>query len=170
MKVFTLGYQALKLDVYTQTLINAGIGIVLDVREVPWSYNRQYIKSILQRTLSDSGINYLHLKSCGNPSSNRKTATSIQECLDRYKIYLRQNPDCLNGLFNEIKTASDSGRPACLTCYEKSPHDCHRKILLDFLCETNPFLEVVHLQGELVPAVTKINPLPLFSDTISPQL
>lgn len=170
MQVFTLGYQGLSLELYTQTLLDANVGIVLDVREVAWSNNRKYIKSVLERTLAESEIKYSHLKSCGNPSSNRKTAKTVEECLSRYEVYLRQNPDCLAILAKNIIEASNAGRPACLTCYEKSPHDCHRKILLDVLSETTPELEIIHLQGAAQKVTTRTNQMPLFSDTINQQL
>jgi uncharacterized protein (DUF488 family) len=166
MQVFTLGYQGLSLELYTETLVSAGVGLLIDVRETPWSYNRRYIKSVLERTMSTVDIDYLHLKECGNPSANRKTAKSIKECLTRYKRHLRQNSDCLITLLGHIRNAAKSGRPACLTCYEKEPHDCHRSILLDFLAASDPTISVTHLRPDAVQALPKIVAAsPLFSGT-----
>ncbi len=148
MRVFTLGYQGLSLDLYTETLVSAGVGTLIDVRLTAWSYNRKYIKSVLERTMADADLDYVHLKDCGNPSINRKTAKSAKDCLAKYRKYLAKNPHCLVELKEQIKAASDSGRPACLTCYEREPHECHRSILLDFLVSSDPRIKVSHLVVE----------------------
>ena len=146
MRVFTLGYQGLPLDIYTDTLTSAGVGTLIDVRETPWSYNRRYIKSVLKRAMENAEIEYVHLKECGNPSSNRKTATSVKDCLTKYKRHLRKNPDCLIKLLDFIREADKAGRPACLTCFEREPHDCHRTILLEFLIKAGAKMKIEHLQ------------------------
>ena len=148
MQVFTLGYQGLDLEVYTDTLLSAGVGLLIDVRETAWSYNRRYIKGVLSRTMAAADIEYLHLKECGNPSSNRKTATSVSECLRRYRTHLRENSDCLITLLDYIRVAADGGRPACLTCYEREPHECHRSILLELISEVHPSIQITHLHGD----------------------
>lgn len=168
MKVYTLGYQGLSLENYVETLLASNVGIVLDVREVAWSYNRRYIKSVLQKTLLDAGIKYTHLRVCGNPSSNRKTATSVEECLSRYRDYLGENLDCLETLLEYVKHANKRKQPACLTCYENKPEECHRKILTDALIEIVPELEITHLR--YVEVSTKINQTLLFSDTTAQLL
>lgn len=162
MKVFTLGYQGLSLENYVETLLASNVGIVLDVREVAWSYNRRYIKSVLQKTLIEAGIKYTHLRICGNPSSNRKTATSIEECLSRYRDYLNENAECLETLLKYVELASGRNQPACLTCYEHKAEDCHRKILTDALIEIVPELQITHLK---YIEANKINHAPLFLDT-----
>ena len=145
MQVFTLGYQGLTLETYTETILAAGVGLLIDVREVPWSYNRKYIKSVLECTMSSADVGYLHLKECGNPSANRKSAASIEECLARYSAYLEANTDCLDTLSIHIRSAYEAGKPACLTCFEKHPYECHRSILLNQLSKRMPELSVTHL-------------------------
>ena len=162
MKVFTLGYQGLSLEKYVETLVAANVGIVLDVREVAWSYNRRYIKSVLQKTLLEANIKYTHLRVCGNPSANRKTATSVEECLSRYQDYLKENLECLEILWEYVEQASRRNQPACLTCFENKPEECHRKILTDALVEIVPELQITHLQ---YVEATKTNHAPLFWDT-----
>ena len=145
MQVFTIGYQGLKLEQYVESLLDAGVGIVLDVRETPWSYNRKYIKSVMANALGESGVSYLHLKECGNPKENRRTARTMEECLDNYRDYLRKNTDCLSELGHEIRKAFEVGSPAALTCYERDPHDCHRTILLEELSRLVPDIQVTHI-------------------------
>ncbi|MDQ3061827.1 MAG: DUF488 domain-containing protein [Acidobacteriota bacterium] len=168
MKIFTLGYQGLDLKTYIETLSANNVGIVLDVREVAWSYNRIYTKSNLQKSLLSSGIKYTHIRSAGNPSSNRKTATSVEDCLTKYRVYLKENSSCLETLLEYIKSFRDEGVHVCLTCFEHLPHECHRSILTEELTEIEPNLQIFHLRTQKKSIETK--GLSLFSDTIAQLL
>src|SRR6202044_2139648 len=74
LDLYTLGYQGVDVDTYVRTLKEAGVGIVVDVRETPWSHKRGFCKNILSSELSKAGIEYVHVKSAGNPKENRRTA------------------------------------------------------------------------------------------------
>lgn len=145
MTVYTLGYQGISLDKYIEILLSFGVGIVLDVRETPWSFKRGFTKAEMEKNLNKAGISYIHLRSAGNPSTNRKTAQSPEECLGRYKIYLKAHPECLQHLLSYIDEANKMGKPACLTCYEQIPSQCHRSILIEHLLLKEPGLTVIHL-------------------------
>lgn len=165
MQVFSLGYQGLSLDQYTSALLEVGVGMVLDVRETPWSYNRRYIRSVMEKALNAVGIDYQHLKECGNPSANRKTASSPQECLDRYRTLLAGEQGCLDRLLSQIAAADSRGRPACLTCYEHDPVDCHRTILLEFIAERTPDLQIIHLTPNKNQSIKIVVAPPVVLDT-----
>jgi uncharacterized protein (DUF488 family) len=149
MRLYTLGYQQVSLQDYLQSLVESGIGVVLDVRETAWSYKRGFSKSQLQAALNNVGISYIHVPSAGNPSQNRKTAKSPAECLRRYRKHLNQHPSCINELLVHIKRAAKAGRPACLTCYEKHHSDCHRSILVDALQIAEPKIRPRHLEADV---------------------
>ena len=151
MKVFTLGYQTLSSDLYVRTLVNAGVGIVLDVRERAWSQRPEFVKGTLNDALYVAGIRYIHVKAAGNPAQNRKTARSAAECLTRYRIHLKTNVASLHALLTEIRAASGDGRPACLTCYERIYTDCHRSVLIEELQVLAPEIVVVHLEPSVAP-------------------
>jgi uncharacterized protein (DUF488 family) len=146
--VYTLGYQGINLETYVGILKAAGVGLVVDVREVPWSRKPGFSKAQLQAALQTANIAYIHIRSAGNPSSNRKTAKSPADCLRRYRTYLQQNDECLDILLDLIGEATQNGRPACLTCFERLPDDCHRSILIDFLSARCSTLSVFHLPEE----------------------
>ena len=129
MKLFTLGYQNLNVELYVKSLVNAGVGIVLDVREHAWSQRPAFIKSNLRSSLLSAGIEYQHVKDAGNPSRNRKTARNATECLSRYRRHLKDHAGCLAELLTIIRNGSEAGRPACLTCYERESQNCHRSVL-----------------------------------------
>lgn len=131
LNIYTLGYQGVDVDSYVSKLQAAGVGIVADVRETPWSHKRGFCKNILSNELSKAGIDYVHVKSAGNPKANRRTAPDLVECLRRYRIYLDENPTGVVDLIDLVRTAASRNRTVCLTCFEKDADDCHRSILVD---------------------------------------
>jgi len=130
LNLYTLGYQGVDVNTYVLKLKSAGVGIVADVRETPWSHKRSFCKNILSSELSKVGIDYVHVKSAGNPKENRRTAPDMAECLRRYKNYLRKNPAGIADLIQVIRMAASLNRTVCLTCFEKDVQDCHRSILV----------------------------------------
>ena len=131
LNLYTLGYQGVDVDSYVSKLKAAGVGIVADVRETPWSHKRGFCKNILSSELSKAGIDYVHVKSAGNPKENRRTAPDLVECLRRYRVYLDENPTGIVDLIEVVRTAASRNRSVCLTCFEKDADDCHRSILVD---------------------------------------
>jgi uncharacterized protein (DUF488 family) len=67
LDLYTLGYQGVDVNTYVQRLKAAGAGIVADVRETPWSHKRGFCKNALSSELSKAGIDYIQVKSAGNP-------------------------------------------------------------------------------------------------------
>jgi uncharacterized protein (DUF488 family) len=131
LDLYTLGYQGVDVNTYVRKLKAAGVGIVADVRETPWSHKRGFCKNFLSAELSKAGIEYIHVKSAGNPKDNRRTAPDMAECLRRYRRYLNENPKGVADLIEVIRTSASRNRTVCLTCFEKDVQDCHRSILVD---------------------------------------
>jgi len=118
---------------YVEILKSAGVAIVADVRETPWSHKSGFCKKALSSELSKAGIEYIHVRSAGNPKENRRTAPDLAECLRRYEKYLMTNPAGVIDLAQIVRTAASQNRSVCLTCFEKDVHDCHRSILVSAL-------------------------------------
>jgi uncharacterized protein (DUF488 family) len=130
LELYTLGYQGVDVNTYVQKLKAAGVGIVADVRETPWSHKPGFCKNALSSELSKAGIDYIHVKSAGNPKENRRTAPDLAECLSRYRRYLATNPAGVADLVQVVQAAALENRTVCLTCFEKDVKDCHRSILV----------------------------------------
>lgn len=148
MDIFTLGYQGLSLAAYVEELTSEAIDLVIDIRETAWSHKPGFSKTPLAAGLERAGIEYIHLKSAGNPASNRKTAKTIEECLSRYKQHLRKQPRCVGELVTIIETARRRNRKVCLTCFERSPAECHRSVLIKELVRHVESLSAIHLPIE----------------------
>jgi uncharacterized protein (DUF488 family) len=147
MNLYTLGYQGTDITTYVNTLKEAGVNLVIDVRETAWSYKRGFCKTSLSTELTKAGIEYVHLRSAGNPKENRRTSLTMQECLRNYRAYLKSNPKGLIDLLEVLKSAKKLKKSACLTCFEKAPHECHRSILASSVVAYRPKIKTVHLQA-----------------------
>jgi uncharacterized protein (DUF488 family) len=145
MTLYTLGYQGLSIAEYVRILRQAQVGLVLDVRDHAWSQRPEFVKSTLGNELARAGINYIHAPFVGNPAQIRKHARSPAQCLRKYKSYIEGEEEAIRILNQMIAEAVTLGRSVCLTCYERDPLTCHRKILVDLLTSLNEILEVVHL-------------------------
>lgn len=148
MRIYTLGYEGLGLSSYISILRNFNVGVVLDVRERAWSQSPQFVKSALHHALASAGIGYVHIPSAGNPSEIRKNVRSTKECMRRFRVHLNAHPECLREIYGLARAAAQAGRPACLTCVERLPGNCHRGILIEALIERYKKIEPVHLPLE----------------------
>lgn len=151
MQIYTLGYQGLNSQFYSQALVNAGVSLVIDVRENPWSYRSEYIGAILKRELAEAGIDYEHWRALGNPASIRKTAKTPAQCLRRYAAHLARLPQVTDLLAERFFLEWNNGRRICLTCFEKDVDGCHRSIIIAELLRRQPEIIPINLCPEPPP-------------------
>jgi uncharacterized protein (DUF488 family) len=135
-----IGYQGLGADELIERLRAAGIAVVLDVRELPWSRRAEFSKRALAEGLARAGIDYVHVRAAGNPRENRKSGGTSAEILARYRAHLAGTPGVLDALLDAA-----AGRPAALLCYEADAAACHRSVLLAALAEQHPQWTVLDL-------------------------
>jgi uncharacterized protein (DUF488 family) len=135
VNLYTLGYQGIDLKTYIETLSEARVDIVIDVRQTAWSYKRGFCKTALKHALATAGIEYIHLPSAGNPKENRRTAKSIAECLDRFRQHLAIDRTGVVDLLAILAEANARNKAVCLTCFERDASECHRSILAAALAE-----------------------------------
>jgi uncharacterized protein (DUF488 family) len=144
LRAYSLGYQGLQPDQYVEVLKANNITLVIDVRETPWSYKPGFSKKPLAVRLQAEGIEYIHLKSAGNPSRNRKMGLPPASVIDLYKAHLDEDPSCLETIRQLIVQYEGA---VCLLCFEESPGECHRKVILDRLSEKDHRVVACHLHG-----------------------
>lgn len=133
--VFTLGYQMRSIDEYIDELLEAGVDLVVDVRETPWSHKRGFSKTKLREALREAGIDYVHLKFAGNPKALRRNASSHAACLADYDRHIQEQPGIISRFADQLRDWTGAGVKACLLCYERHPDDCHRAVLLNRVLE-----------------------------------
>ena len=148
--LFTIGYEQASFDSVLQTLKAHGVGVLLDVRDLPLSRRAGFSKRPLSAGLEEAGIGYVHLKGLGTPKEGRVAAH--QGDLDRFWSIVEaklQTSEAEHDLSRAAALAKE--RPACLLCFESSPHVCHRRRVADMLHDRFGFT-VEHLfPGHLPP-------------------
>lgn len=123
--LFTIGYEGASFDSVLGALKARGVGVLLDVRELPLSRRAGFSKRPLSAGLEEAGIGYVHLKGLGTPKEGRVAAH--QGDLDRFWSIVEdkmRTPEAEHDLNRAAALARE--RPACLLCFEASPHLCHR--------------------------------------------
>lgn len=135
---FSVGYAGRDLDGFVRTLQEAGVDRVVDVRALPLSRRRGFSKTALRTALEAAGIEYVHLRSAGNPYRDQKG--DIERCLAMYREHLDASP----GVLAEVQAAL-SGHHAALLCVEANHQQCHRSVIADRLQARSPGLRFRHL-------------------------
>lgn len=129
-KLFTIGYEGSDVDRLIQTLINNGIQVLADVRELPLSRKKGLSKTGLAERLADAGIEYRHYKHLGDPKPGRDAAKSgdHETFLKVFNAHMTKDTT-KEALANLLEVAS--GRLTCMLCFERCASKCHRSIIAD---------------------------------------
>lgn len=141
LKIFTIGYEATTMAEFLAALQEAGVKRVIDVRALPLSRRPGFSKSPLKVALSETGIDYVHLKALGTPSEGRSAARAgRQDDLERIYAGQLELPEAIVQAGQMCELAAE--RPSALLCYEREPASCHRSLLLAAVA---PDAAVTHL-------------------------
>jgi uncharacterized protein (DUF488 family) len=133
--ILSIGYEKRNTDSFLETLIEYKIQAVVDVRQSAFSRRLDFRKLRLISLLDNSGIEYFHLRSAGNP--HRNTSNNLNECLKLYYDYISDEPTLINEIASELNHISQSYPRMAMLCYEKCPSECHRTILINVLKANN---------------------------------
>jgi uncharacterized protein (DUF488 family) len=148
-RIFTIGYEGATLDPFIDTLANAGVKTLIDVRAVPASRKPGFSKRGLAAALAQRGIGYRHLQRLGTPAEGRNAARGGDTARMR-RIYLEhlEAADAQAEMAMLVDQARES--PSALLCFERAPEQCHRSILLEQLAapDLTPEHLFVPLEGQ----------------------
>ncbi len=127
MKLYTIGYGGRKPEEFLDLLKQKDVKVLVDVRLRPdrasmGSYIRAKSEDKgIQKLLGTAGIEYISLVELGNVFLED---TGWRE---RYRELLGKAGDLL------IQRLENVPSPFCLMCAEKSPGECHRSIIAEYL-------------------------------------
>lgn len=129
MLIFTIGYEGATVGEFLETLQQAGVERVIDVRAVPNSRRPGFSKTPLSSALAEEGIDYVHLRALGTPADGRAAARAGRH-EDLKRIYAGQLelPEAIAESARMLELAGE--KPSALLCYERDPRGCHRSLLL----------------------------------------
>ncbi|SNZ15505.1 DUF488 family protein [Hydrogenobacter hydrogenophilus] len=122
MGLFLIGYEKLKIEEFVKLLKEAGVDLLVDVRQNPWSRRPEFRSSSLSKALKTHGIDYMHIPELGSPKEIRKKDTATM--LQLYRDHLRNQNTALETLKSLLST-----RRVALMCYERDPLTCHRIVI-----------------------------------------
>ena len=127
MKFFTIGYGGRKPQEFLDLLNQRGVKVVIDVRLRPdhssmgsFAKAKSHDKGI-QKLLATVGIEYISVVELGN------VFLEYADWRERYRELLEKAGDLLT---QRLWNVSD---PFCLMCAEKSPAECHRSLVAEYL-------------------------------------
>jgi uncharacterized protein (DUF488 family) len=121
VQFFTIGYEGLGIKRFLAILQQNSIRTLVDVRNNPYSRNKDFMKKFLVGHLVQNGIKYEHLKDWGIPSGIRKEGNAMQWYRENVKPNISKNVlDTLEG-------------PVCFMCMENGLAHCHRQVILETL-------------------------------------
>ena len=126
----TIGYQGATPEAFVRTLVEEGVGMLVDVREAPWSRRPAFTRAALAERLAAAGIAYRHERALGapRPLRDRVRAGGDRAAFEAaYLAHLAAQDDTLDRLAREL-----TGRVA-LMCYERDVRECHRRLVADAL-------------------------------------
>ena len=141
LRIFTIGYEGAIVPQFIDSLRDAGVERVIDVRALPLSRRPGFSKSALRAALEEQGIEYVHLKALGTPADGRAAARAGRHA-DMERIYGGQLelPEAIAQSAQMLALAEE--KPTALLCMEREPARCHRTLLLRAVA---PDAEVVDL-------------------------
>lgn len=141
--LYTIGYEGADLADFLRRLIQAGVDLLIDVRELPLSRRKGFSKTSLAAALEKRGIRYIHRKELGAPKSIRhelRETGDYKKYFRRFNTYIETKQATLERLAEDHASIS-----VALMCFEKNPAECHRSAVARELGRIAD-LEPVHLQ------------------------
>lgn len=134
----TIGYENATVPRFLETLTEAGVDLLVDVRAVASSRKPGYAKSKLAENVGSVGIEYLHLRGLGTPADGRAAARAGRHqemhAIFREHLETSEAQDDLERLAELVR----AGRHVCLLCLEADPAHCHRTLVAQALQELVP--------------------------------
>jgi len=143
-RLYTIGYEQRHVDETLDRLIEVGVKVLLDVRELPQSRKRGFSKTALAAASAGRGIEYHHVRALGSPRELRHTLrrTGDFEAFARgYLLHLRSQLDSVREMQQLVYRQT-----CCLLCFEKDARECHRQFIASAIKALGQNgLEIVHL-------------------------
>ena len=142
MNLYTLGYEGMMVDEYFRILLENGIKVLADVRDLPISRKKGFSRAALAEKCSQHRIQYVHFRELGCPKEIRHTYRKDHNwdvLRLKYVPYLQTKTQALEELI-----AMASVNTVCLLCFEADAAGCHRSLICDEISARYPF-QVTHL-------------------------
>jgi len=144
VRLYTIGFTKTSAESFFSRLSNAGVKKVVDVRLNNVSQLAGFAKK--------KDLEYFLKTICGIGYEHRLELAPTQDILDAYKkqrgdwtAYERRFLELITRRNIENTIEGSAMNEACLLCSEDKPHQCHRRLVAEYLREKWGDLDIVHL-------------------------
>ena len=130
--LLTIGYEGCTIDGVLKTLVDARVGLLIDVRAVAASRKPGFSKRQLAAGLDEAGIRYVHLQGLGTPKPGRDAVRAGHP--ERMEPIFREHmtSDRAQAELAQAKVLAREQR-ACLLCFERDHTTCHRRLVAEMV-------------------------------------
>jgi uncharacterized protein (DUF488 family) len=144
INLYTIGFTQKTAKKFFETLLNAGVTRIIDTRlnnvsQLAGFTKRSDLEYFLEKI---GGIKYTHILDMA----------PTKEILDAYKknngdweIYEKEFLKLMREREVEKKISPDILEGSCLLCSEAKPHNCHRRLVAEYLSEKLGNINISHL-------------------------
>lgn len=140
-KIFTVGYEGVSIEKFIRKLVEKKIQRIIDVRCNPISRKPGFSKTALRTRLQEAGIEYVHIRELGIPSSLRKSLQTDDDYSSLFAYYEDQIlPNATEKIAEAIALLEEM--PSAFLCFEEDPKHCHRTRLAHFIARETDLPEV----------------------------
>lgn len=142
MVLFTLGYERRDLDEVVTVLADAGVAVLVDVRQTPRSRKPGLSKTRLGAALARAGVEYRHEPRLGVPREDRDAFRADgPDAVGRYRDRLATTDHAALARVASLART----RATALLCFERDEQCCHRRIVAELVRDLDPRIEHVAL-------------------------
>jgi transcriptional regulator with XRE-family HTH domain len=135
--IVSIGYEGRTIDSFVEELLAAGVTTVADVRMTPISRKPGFSKTRLNAALTDAGIAYVHLRSLGNPKSNREPFWNGRAAEGQAVFRELINAEEPTAAIAHLTDLAGEQVVAVL-CFENEHANCHRQVVIDEVTRQQP--------------------------------
>ena len=131
-ELHSIGYEGTTQAQVIDTLRQAGVGLLIDVRAVAASRRPGLSKRLLAASLDAAGIHYLHLQGLGTPKPGRDAARAGRTA-EMHRIFRAHMTSDRAQAELAQATAAARAEPVCLLCFERDHLQCHRAVVAEMI-------------------------------------
>jgi uncharacterized protein (DUF488 family) len=144
VRLYTIGFTKKSAEIFFSKLKDAGVVTVIDIRLSPASQLSGFAKG--------DDLQYFLRLLCNCNYVHWPMLTPTKDLLDDYRNknidwseYERRFRALIKDRQIENKISLGQLNNACFLCSEPTPQKCHRRLVVEYLKERFPEIEVIHL-------------------------
>jgi uncharacterized protein (DUF488 family) len=130
MNIYTIGYEGLSIEKFSNALKNENVSIVVDIRNLPLSRKKGFSKNSLSDHLNKNKIEYVNIRDLGAPKAMREELKATRDYKSFFSKFRESIKPCQH-LIDEILSMVYDGKKVSLLCFEHDYKLCHRKIVAE---------------------------------------